>query len=153
MSRALTLSLFMLAVFTPTGTIAKAQTSAEQNDTRARVNYMLNCQGCHGANAEGNKRTDVPRMRDQVGNFLRVPGGREYLVQVPGSANASVSDAQLAELLNWMLPNISAAQLPPDFVPYTEAEIRTLRYSPEEDVQGTREDLITALRSLRVNYE
>lgn len=153
MSGARRLILFFALGSMAIGCVVNAQGTAEQNNTRARVNYMLNCQGCHGANGEGNKRTDVPRMRDQVGNFLRVPGGREYLVQVPGSANASVNDAQLAELLNWMLPSISADQLPKNFKPYTEAEIKALRYSPEEDVQGTREKLTKALRSLKAKND
>ena len=65
------------------------------DENRARTNYMINCQGCHGPTALGSEAADVPRMKDFVGNFLHVPGGRAYLVQVPGSANASISDACL----------------------------------------------------------
>ena len=67
--------------------------------------------------------------------------------------DAKYSDAQLAELLNWMLPNISAAQIPPNFLPYTEAEVTALRSSPEEDVHGTRQKLIKALRLLKKSNE
>lgn len=119
------------------------------NENRARINYMLNCQGCHGSDAQGSKLASVPRMKNFVGNFLRVPGGRAYLVQVPGSANASLDDAELAELLNWMLPTLSAAQMPSPFSPYTANEITALRYSPQEDVMGTRERLIHAIDSLQ----
>ena len=65
------------------------------NAQRARVDYMLNCQGCHLP--DGDSAGDVPRMKDFVGNFLKVPGGREFLVQVPGSANAALDDARLAD--------------------------------------------------------
>ena len=109
---------------------------------------MLNCQGCHGPEAEGNAAANVPRMKNYVGNFLKVPGGREFLVQVPGSASAAVSDAELAELLNWMIQTISPNEAPTPFIPYDESEVRALRYSPEEDVLGTREKLVGAIRAL-----
>jgi len=118
------------------------------NENRARTNYMLNCQGCHGPNAEGSSTAEVPRMKNFVGNFLKVPGGREFLVQVPGSANASVNDAELAELLNWMLPSVSRAEMPASFEPYNETEITRLRYSPEEDVVGKRARLIQLIGDL-----
>ncbi len=148
------------AAFVIMGLVSAAQTRAADSpasatgvasEKRARTNYMLNCQGCHGANAEGNDAASVPRMQDFVANFLKVPGGREFLVQVPGSANASIGDAELAELLNWMIPFVSIEQLPDDFVPYTETEIAALRYSPEEDVVGTRKRLIQAISELQPN--
>lgn len=144
--RSLLLKAFLLAglISAPTqGT--NAETLGVANANRAQMNYMLNCQGCHGPNAEGSEAADVPRMKDFVGQFLTVPGGREFLVQVPGSANASVSDAELAELLNWLLAKVSAAQMPAEFTPYTEHEITALRYTPEEDVAGTRTKLIRAI--------
>ena len=119
------------------------------NPNRARINYMLNCQGCHGPDAQGSETANVPRMKDFVGNFLKVRGGREFLVQVPGSANASVSDVELAELLNWMIPEVSSSAMPEQFVPYTPEEITKLRYSPEEDVVGTRAKLVQAIDSLQ----
>ena len=113
---------------------------------RARSHYMLNCQGCHGHDGAGNHIGEVPRMRNFVGNFLRIPGGREYLVRVPGSANAALTDAELAELLNWLLPTLSAAQLPPDFVPYSAQEVARLRRQPADDVLSWRSRLIVQMQ-------
>jgi len=144
-------TLFALSVSVAAADVppnAPASLAGVTDKNRARINYMLNCQGCHGPQAQGSEAASVPRMQGFVGNFLKVEGGREYLVQVPGSANASVSDAELAELLNWMIPTVSAAEMPETFVPYTNAEIARLRYSPEEDVLGTREKLIQAINSL-----
>ena len=118
---------------------------------RARTNYMLNCQGCHGADGAGNAAAEVPRMKDFVGNFLRVPGGREFMVRVPGSANAALSDAELAELLNWLLPRISPDEMPADFVPYDASEVARLRRVPETDVAGRRAALIEAMASGRAS--
>ena len=116
-----------------------------ENAERARVNYMLNCQGCHGPEGTGTLDGAVPAMKSFVGKFLSVSGGREFLVQVPGSANAALSDAALAEVLNWMLPQISPAQIPADFEPYTAAEVAALRRRPLEDVIGERAKLIALM--------
>ncbi|MFW0755717.1 c-type cytochrome [Pseudomonas sp. H11T01] len=96
----------------------------------AQVDYMLNCQGCHLPDGSGFPARQVPDLRNQMGRFLSVPGGREYLVQVPGSAQTALPDADLARLLNWMLSSFSAAQIPADFQPYTAAEVGTLRQHP-----------------------
>ena len=118
----------------------------EVNAERARVNYMLNCQGCHLPDGDG--VGDIPRMKGFVGNFLRVPGGREFVVQVPGSANAALEDEALAELLNWMLVEISAAQLPENFAPYTAEEVGRYRAQPLSDVNEVRTGLIQKIAHL-----
>lgn len=96
----------------------------------AQVDYMLNCQGCHLPDGRGFPARQVPDLRNQMGRFLSVPGGREYLVQVPGTAQTGLPDADLARLLNWMLGRFSAAQLPADFQPYSAAEVGLLRQHP-----------------------
>ncbi len=126
-----------------------AAEGVEVNPDRARINYMLNCQGCHLPNGGG--VGDIPQMRNFVGNFLKVPGGRAFVVQVPGSANAALDDAGLAELLNWMLLEISAAQLPEDFEPYTAAEVGQYRALPLSDVNAVRLPLIQKIALLSGN--
>ena len=64
-----------------------ALSAAGVDPMQARLNYMLNCQGCHAVD-DGRGLNDIPAMADFVGKFLTVDGGRAYLVQVPGSANA-----------------------------------------------------------------
>ena len=133
--------IFMLALSTPAAAVG-----TEIDADRARINYMLNCQGCHLPAGEG--VGDIPQMKNFVGNFLKVPGGRAFLVQVPGSANAALDDAALAELLNWMLLEISADQLPRDFRPYTAAEVGQYRASPLSDVNAVRLPLIQKIAQL-----
>lgn len=128
------------------GIVQSLYAAESANTQRARVDYMLNCQGCHLPKGEG--AGDVPRMTDFVGNFLKVPGGREFLVQVPGSANAPLPDQRLAELLNWMLDEISREQLPADFRPYTAAEVARYRTMPLRDVLQTRAQLIQQIALL-----
>ena len=59
-----------------------------------------------------------------------LPGGREYLSRVPGAATAPISDAELAELLNWALWNFDSSHVAPGFKPYTAAEVGALRARP-----------------------
>jgi len=106
------------------------------------TDYMLNCMGCHLDDGRGYALRGVPALSGYMGNFLKVPGGREFLVQVPGSAQSDLSDAELATLLNWMLHSFSPQQLPADFVAYSAAEVARLRHRPLVDVAGTRASLV-----------
>lgn len=125
---------------------AGAGADADERGKRlARQNYMLNCQGCHlpdGSGSPGN----VPKLNDFVGYFLHVPGGREFIAQVPGVANAPISDAELAGVMNWMLLNFSAKELPTPFKPYSADEIGELRKAPLVEVDRRRGELLTRLR-------
>ena len=118
---------------------------AEINTNRARINYMLNCQGCHLPDGSG-KPGAVPDLKD-FGRFLAVPGGREYLVRVPGSAQSPLSDADLAALLNWMLRRFGPAEVAASLEPYTAEEISAVRRPPLADVAATRARLLARLRA------
>jgi hypothetical protein len=107
-----------------------------------RADYMLACQGCHLDDGRGFPARGVPKLTGYLGNFLKVPGGREFLVQVPGSAQSDLPDARLAALLNWMLRTFSPQQLPADFVDYSAAEIGRLRTHPLVKVAATRAELV-----------
>ncbi|MBI2993078.1 MAG: hypothetical protein HYY48_02740 [Gammaproteobacteria bacterium] len=120
---------------------------ARHEDGRARIDYMLNCQGCHQPDGAGSPGA-VPRLRDHLGGFVRVPGGREYLVRVPGAALSALDDAGLAAVLNWMLRDFSAAELPADFVPYDAAEVGRLRREPLADAESERRILLQRMEVL-----
>lgn len=124
--------------------VTQAVADVPVDSERARLNYMLNCQGCHLPDGSGVEDA-VPRMNGFVGNFLHVPGGRDFLVRVPGSANAALDDAALAELLNWILVTMSPAELPPDWTPYTAGEVRELRAAPLREVEKVRARLVRSI--------
>ncbi|MCK6555295.1 hypothetical protein L6Q96_12065 [Candidatus Binatia bacterium] len=109
-----------------------------------RTDYTLHCRGCHGPDGAG-APGGVPAFGGQLGKFLGVPGGREFLVRVPGSSQSSLDDARLAALLNWVLTNFSRAELPSGFVPYTGAEVGAIRHPPLTDVGNVRRRLIDAI--------
>ena len=108
----------------------------------AEADYMLNCQGCHLPEGQGFPDRQVPDLRHQMARFLKVPGGRKFLVQVPGSAQTALNDADLARLPNWMLLRFSSAQMPADFQPYTAAEVGPLRKQPLARVSEVRSELL-----------
>jgi mono/diheme cytochrome c family protein len=112
------------------------------------LDYVLNCQGCHRADGTGTPGS-VPALAGSAGRFLAVPGGREFLVRVPGVAQSALDDAATAALLNWLLDHFSRDDLPRDFQPYTAAEIARLRHNPLTDVQAVRRDLIQAIERMR----
>jgi mono/diheme cytochrome c family protein len=107
------------------------------------LDYALNCQGCHRADGAGTPG-GVPALAGSVGRFLRVPGGREFLVQVPGVAQAPLDDDALAAVLNWLLERFDHDNLPRAFAPYTATEVGALRAHPLTNVDCVRRELLEA---------
>jgi mono/diheme cytochrome c family protein len=105
------------------------------------VNYLLQCQGCHRPDGGATPGT-VPALDGQVARFLSLPGGREYLVRVPGSAQAPLDDAELAELLNWLVRRFGPAADAERAAPFSAEEVGPLRVRPLTDVAATRRGLV-----------
>ena len=91
-----------------------------------RVNYMLHCMGCHLMDGSGAPGT-IPSLREEMARFLQVEAGRAYLVQVPGTAQSPLTDAEVAAVLNWILEEFTTGPLPADFQPYSESEVARYR--------------------------
>jgi len=130
-------------LMTATMLVPGLNTMAAGNYT-VKVNYTLHCQGCHLEDGSGTQGK-VPALKNEVGKFLHTEGGREYLIQVPGTSQSPMTDAEIAEVLNWILENFSADQLPADFVPYTTQEVASVRLEPLANVSAVREGLLAAL--------
>jgi mono/diheme cytochrome c family protein len=108
--------------------------------------YVLHCAGCHGIDGSGAYGAQVPGLR-QMGSFLRLRGGREYLVQVPGMMGSGLSDAQVAQLANWLLAQWGGGALPPGHRPYDGEEVARLRGHSLLDVAATRAQLVQQARA------
>ena len=113
--------------------------------TSARSAYVVHCAGCHGIDGAGSTQGYVPDLR-KVGRFLSVPGGREFVIKVPGVMGSGLGDAQVAEVTNWVLGGIAAASVPPGFDPYTGSEVARARSTPVVDVVALRRQLVAGAR-------
>ena len=127
----------MLAALAPL-IVAGAITSAAAGT--AHVDYMLQCQGCHLADGSGAPGS-VPALNEFVGNYLLVPGGREYLIRVPGSALSPLSDARLAGVLNWIIRVFGPERVAAAFVPFSAEEVARHRNVPLTEVEPLRSEL------------
>ncbi len=99
-----------------------------ENPQRAWQHWTLNCQGCHLPSGLGSVG-GAPDL-SRVAQFLWLPAGREYLARVPGVAASPLGDADLAEVLNWMLWRFDKEHLRANFKAYTAAELKPLRRRP-----------------------
>lgn len=116
--------------------LGNAAQSAERSPA---TNYALFCQGCHLPDGSG-MTGKVPDMRGQLALMLSVPEGREYVVQVPGTASSPLEDKQTAELLNWLIAEMGPNGV--DFTPYDEAEIGRLRHARTASVVDLRRRVV-----------
>jgi len=116
---------------------------------RAQFNYIMHCQGCHLSDGSGTA-DKVPALKQEVGRFLQVEGGREFLIRVPGTSQSALTDAEVAGVLNWILENFSRDELPVDFIPYTTEEI-TRHRQPLANVTAVRTDLMAQISNTETN--
>jgi mono/diheme cytochrome c family protein len=110
--------------------------------------YMLNCWGCHRPNGEGIPGTAPPLQG--AADFLKVKGGRQYLIEVPGVSQSALNDEQVAEVMNWILQSFSKGKLPADFKPYTADEVKQLRAVRMLEITKTRDALIAEMVAAKI---
>jgi mono/diheme cytochrome c family protein len=122
--------------------------AAAGEDVNGRIDYVQHCAGCHGFDGTGVKSAGVPAFANVVGNFLRLPQGRAFLVQVPGVNNAGLDDERIARLTNWVLRSFAGRSLPADFVSYDAAEVATSRASRPADIAKARAALGARLSAM-----
>ena len=106
-----------------------------------QIAYWLHCAGCHlldGTSAP----PEIPTLIDEPGRIAGLPGGREYLMRIPGVAQAGLDDAKLAEVLNFMLEAFSPSSTPTDFEPFTAEEVARARQQVLIDPLRTRADIV-----------
>ena len=119
---------------------ARADAPSQGTTTHVRAHYVLHCAGCHGVDGAGLKAAYVPDLR-RLGDFLRVPGGREFVIKVPGLMGSGLDDAKVAEVTNWVLSTIAADSVPQQHQAYAAAEVARARASPLIDVMAERRQL------------
>ena len=105
-------------------------------DSYEEHDYILNCAGCH--RMEGSGSRTVPSLLGMV-ELRDKRGAREYWVQVPGAAQAPLSDARLAALMNWLLGRFAGERPKPA---YTAEEVKRLRGTPLRDPITRRNQIL-----------
>ena len=105
-------------------------------DDAAEHDYLLHCAGCHRFDGSGSAA--VPAL-DQVARYAASSGGREYLVRVPGIAQAPLSDERLAALLDYVVATFGDGRAVPSF---RGQEVAAFRERPLRDPLGARARLV-----------
>lgn len=125
---------------------ARADAPAVAATTSVRSLYIVHCAGCHGRDGAGSVLGGVPDMR-RLGQFLRLDGGREFVIKVPGVMGSGLSDREVAEVTNWVLTTLAPDSVPAGYAPYEAAEVRRARETPLVDVAAARERLLLQARA------
>jgi cytochrome c553 len=105
--------------------------------------YMLYCMGCHGTQAQG-VAGKVPPLAGMLGQFMRTPEGRNYVLRVPGAANSALSDSRLAAVLNWLDEQYRKPG-DPSRPPFSTEEVSAARHMPLANVLATRREVVQKL--------
>lgn len=123
--------------------LALVGTGPAQADAPPSHDYLLNCAGCHRFDGSGSER--VPSLHE-VGRIASLAGGREYIVRVPGVAQAPLDDERLAALLNWLLRRFGDTAPAPA---YDAADVGRLRSRPYLDPLAARASLAASISDAR----
>ncbi len=129
--------------------------------------FNARCAVCHQADATGIPGL-YPPLADSIGYDVRIPQGRIYLVHVVSSglsgaisvhgaryegymqAWPTLSDDEVAQVLDYVLLRFNSKVIPKDFSPLTAGEVRKDRAagSAMSTTHKEREALMKALRSV-----
>ncbi|MAM00259.1 c-type cytochrome [Hydrocarboniclastica marina] len=130
-----------LAVILACGTVGSLQAGEQLSPA---VNYQLRCAGCHGQNGMGVPDGGIPPFPGFIDGFLATEKGRLYLMHVPGIGSASLSDAEISGVVNyvarrWGEPDAAVQAFTPD-------EVNVLRAKPVKDVVALRREVVVEMR-------
>ena len=70
-------------------------------------------------------------------------------MRVPGSAVSALDDANLAEVLNWIVQEFAGASVTLPFEPFTPQEVGRLRQHPLPEVVQYRAQLLADIASAK----
>lgn len=106
-----------------------------------RTNYVLRCAGCHGMEGLGTEIGGVPAFPGSVGVLAADDEARTYMMHVPGVIGASLGDAEIAEVTNYIVGRWGAGAAPA----FTAEEVTRRRAVPVPDVVALRSEIATRL--------
>ena len=137
----LRLAIIGLVLLGGSGAIAAVVASKVADPVQARSDYVENCGGCHGIHGDSAPAL-LPVLQARVGYFLCTPEARAYLIRLPNVAHSRITDnAQLADLLNYVVFDLGGASAPAGAPPFTAEEVT------RERPQALNEVSLKALRA------
>lgn len=114
---------------------------AGQAGSVPRSDYILRCAGCHGMEGRGTEAGGIPGFPGSIATIAGDDEGRTYMLHVPGVVGASLSNAEIAAVLNYILAQWGEPGVPP----FTAAEVTRRRAVPVADVVGLRNQIADRL--------
>lgn len=126
--------------------LATGMASAAERTPKA--NFVLKCMGCHLSDGSGMPASGIPDFVGKVGVFAAVPEGRAYLLHVPGVIGSSLTDAQIADVLNYIMDTWAGASLPDNYVPFDASEVSELRQKDIGNAVNYRRVVVEKLEAL-----
>lgn len=89
----------------------------------AQSDFIENCAGCHGLRGT-TVPAHLPEIKDRVGWFMCTPESRAYLLRLPNVAHSRIADnAQLADLMNYVVFVLGGKSVPAGTKPFTGPEV------------------------------
>ncbi len=119
--------------------------SALAHEPDPKLDFLMHCLGCHGADGTG-VRGKIPSLKDSMPAFVRSPEGRAFLLSVPGASNSSLTDAELAGVMNWLIGQYAPDSPAMAGKPFTTAEVSAVRRPAQTKVRENRARLLESLR-------
>lgn len=130
--------------------VSMAAGPASAGELQPRTNYILRCTGCHGMDGAGSPVGGIPDFRNYVGAFAGDDEGRTYILHVPGVIGASLTDNEIAGVINFIMATWAGSSLPAGHTPFTAAEVTERRARPVEDVVVFRRAIVARLSAAGV---
>jgi hypothetical protein len=89
----------------------------------AQSDFVEQCAGCHGVRGS-TVPAHLPEIKDRVGWFMCTPESRAYLLRLPNVAHSRLTDnAQLADLMNYVVFVLGGKSAPAGTKPFTAEEV------------------------------
>lgn len=118
---------------------------AQAGERSAPANYVLRCAGCHGMDGSGLEKAGIPPFPGLVDAFYMDAEGRRYLMHVPGVVASSLSDAEIAAVMNYI--NRRWGQPGREVQPFSASEVGQLRGEPVRDLVALRRGIVARLQA------
>lgn len=103
----------------------------------AQQSYFIHCMGCHGEDGTG-LEGKVPDLRKDLARLASMPGGRAYILRVPGVTQTSLDPVRTAEVLNYTVREFGGGDVARRIAPFTAAEVAAARATPLLEISATR---------------